>query len=61
MSGSQRFFCSSLPERMMGSVPSAVPAKLRAMPPQALESSSVTITMFMMGEPSLIPPYSSSM
>jgi len=35
MSGSQRFFCSSLPERIMGSVPSAVPAKLIAMPPQA--------------------------
>ena len=59
--GSQRFFWSALPAMMMGRVPSAVPAKASAMPPQAFDSSSVTTTMFMMAVSPAQPPYSSAM
>jgi len=34
MSGRYFFFCSSVPNRMMGKVPSPVAAKAREMPPQ---------------------------
>jgi hypothetical protein len=55
-SGRNRCFSSSLPERIIGIAPRALLAKLSAMPPHALESSSVTNTMFIVPEPNDIPP-----
>ncbi len=59
MSGRKRFFCSSVPYRRIGNVPSAVPANASAMPAHTLESSSVTMHMFVMPYPlSHRPSYS---
>ena len=61
ISGRYCSFCASEADTMMGMVPRPVAAKASEMPPHALDSSSVTSTMFMIGEVPPRPPYFSSM